>query len=32
MAADWKKRYASLIALGAVADGPEKQSFAALIQ
>mmetsp|Transcript_41566 Transcript_41566/g.54730 ORF Transcript_41566/g.54730 Transcript_41566/m.54730 type:complete len:182 (+) Transcript_41566:773-1318(+) len=28
---DWKKRYAALIALGAVADGPEKQAFASMI-
>ena len=28
---DWKKRYAALIALGAVADGPQKQAFASMI-
>ena len=28
---DWKKRYAALIALGAVADGPEKPAFASMI-
>ena len=30
--AEWQKRYAALIALGAVDDGPEKTAFASLIQ
>ena len=29
---EWKKRYSALIALGAIADGPEKQNFATTIQ
>lgn len=32
MHAEWQKRYAALIALGAVADGPDKPAFASLIQ
>ena len=28
---DWKNRYAALMALGAVADGPEKQKFAEIL-
>ena len=28
MHADWKNRYAALMALGAVSDGPDKQAFA----
>ena len=28
---DWKKRYAALMALGAIADGPDKQEFAKIV-
>lgn len=29
---NWKNRYSALIALGAIAEGPEKQAFAAILQ
>lgn len=31
MHAEWQKRYAALMALGAASDGPEKQAFAAIL-
>ena len=31
MHADWQKRYAALMALGAVSDGPDKQAFARIL-
>jgi hypothetical protein len=31
MHADWKNRYAALMALGAVSDGPDKQAFAQIL-
>jgi len=31
MHADWKNRYAALMALGAVSDGPDKRAFAQIL-
>lgn len=30
-APEWQKRYSALVALGAIADGPDKQKFAEIL-
>ena len=30
-AADWKEKYAALMALGSIVEGPDKQKFSAVI-